>query len=191
MAFGIHSGDIDKGVQGILHGMTWCQGIWGYYEFTAPNSTYHITETKFNEPCYGLLRSIGKTRIHIHSFTAASEPAICVGTQARSGFLSNLQSALNKRGSSVVADYKGQGACARAPGTTGRDELGVEIQKDLAMNMATEAYRCGENTSLSTSVFGAFFEALCASFPNCCVGKSGGKTTKPTPGCGVGCDHGC
>ncbi len=186
-AFAIHSGGIDKGVKGIVDGLLYCPGIWGNYEFSAPNMDYHVTETQFNEPCYERIRQVAKTRIHIHSNVKAGPNTICVGTKAKNTaphFVADLQAALKSRGIyNVIVDYKGSNQCAAAPGTTGRDELGLEIHKDLAVQMGSEAGQCRDKSGR----FGAFVEALCRSFSSCCNKTShGGQATFSMPGCGVG-----
>ncbi|MBF0205460.1 MAG: poly-gamma-glutamate hydrolase family protein [Oligoflexia bacterium] len=188
-AFAIHGGGIDKGVSGIIDGLLYCPGIWGKYEFSGPSMEYHVTETKFNEPCYDQLRKAGKTRIHIHSNIGADPNTICVGTKAKTtapNFVDNLRTALKSRNATnVVVEYKGVGKCANVSGgTLGRDELGLEIHKGLAEQMSQEAGQC-KNTS--TTRFGALVESLCKSFPSCCAGGViGGQSTFPHPGCGVG-----
>ena len=186
-AFAVHGGTIDKGVSDIIDGLMYCRGFWGKYEFSGPSMEYHVTETQFNEPCYGMLRSMGKTRIHIHSNVGAALNTICVGTKASvtaPNFITQLRAALEARFiGGVTVEYNGTGACANSPAKTGRDELGLEIQKDLAIQMGNEAGQCN---NLSTR-FGALVDALSKSFPSCFDSvKHNGQSTFPYPGCGLG-----
>lgn len=187
-AFGIHSGNIDRGVDQIVRNLVYCRGsIWGYYRFMAPDFSRHITETQYNEPCYVTLRNAGRVRIHIHSNVDVAAPAVCVGkptrdTSTTDKFISNMRAALVKRritGVEVNYSKEPTSVCRDSPNTTGRDELGLEITKGLAIKMAGQAEFCSD----TTGEFGALWDALKLTFPYCVQQGAGigSDTTNPLP----------
>jgi hypothetical protein len=167
-------------------------------QFQAPTSELHVTETQFNEPCYGVLRTMplptgkARARIHVHSFRGSSDTwTICVGasTSAADSFIGNMNAALSSRGvADVVVEKKGVGACSDSPGKEGRDELGLEIKRGLALNMAADAstYKCGKDTP-TASAFAAFVDALQWTFPGCTASNQASTGTNSLPSCTVGC----
>lgn len=99
-------------------------------------------------------------------------------------FRDNLRAGLTSRGIyDVTVEYNGTGKCLKSPAKTGRDDLGSEIHKDLAIQMASEAGQCNHLNGR----FGALVWALSQSFPSCFdTVNHGGDSTFDSPGCGVG-----